>query len=82
MQCDTCKKESPVVMRVVIAKDYNRALARPLYNCPACFESKAARLSRAAFRSADHRGRRGVPEPRGSGRGSPDGSRSRAQEES
>jgi len=27
-------------MRVVVAKDYNRALARPLYNCPSCFEKK------------------------------------------
>jgi len=27
-------------MRVVIAKDYNRALAKPVYNCPACFEQK------------------------------------------
>ena len=40
MRCETCKQESPVVMRVVVAKDYNRALARPLYNCPSCFESK------------------------------------------
>jgi len=40
MRCDTCKQESPVVMRVVIAKDYNRALARPLFNCPSCFEKK------------------------------------------
>ena len=40
MQCDTCKQESPVVMRVVIAKDYNRILARPVYNCPVCFEKK------------------------------------------
>ena len=40
MRCDTCKQETPVVMRVVIAKDYNRALARPIYNCPACFEKK------------------------------------------
>jgi len=40
MRCDTCKQESPVVMRVVVAKDYNRALARPLYNCPSCFEKK------------------------------------------
>ena len=40
MRCDTCKQESPLVMRVVVAKDYNRALARPLYNCPACFEKK------------------------------------------
>jgi hypothetical protein len=27
-------------MRVVIAKDYNRSLARPLLNCPDCFEQK------------------------------------------
>ena len=40
MRCDTCKQDSPVVMRVVIAKDYNRALARPLFNCPTCFEKK------------------------------------------
>jgi len=40
MRCDTCQQESPVVMRVVVAKDYNRALARPLYNCPTCFEKK------------------------------------------
>ena len=40
MQCETCRQESPVVMRVVIAKDYNRALARALYNCPACFDKK------------------------------------------
>ena len=40
MRCDTCKEDSPVVMRVVIAKGYNRALARPLFNCPACFEKK------------------------------------------
>ncbi len=40
MQCDTCKREVPIVMRVVVAKGYNRALARPLYNCPDCFERK------------------------------------------
>ncbi len=40
MRCDTCKQDVPVVMRVVVAKDYNRMLARPLYNCPACFEKK------------------------------------------
>ena len=40
MRCETCKQESPVVMRVVVAKDYNRALARAMYNCPACFEKK------------------------------------------
>ncbi|MDP3702827.1 MAG: hypothetical protein Q8R78_00340 [Candidatus Omnitrophota bacterium] len=40
MRCDTCGRESPVVQRVVIAKGYNRSLARPLYNCPACYEKK------------------------------------------
>ena len=40
MKCDTCKQESDVVLRVVIAKDYNRALARPIYNCADCFEKK------------------------------------------
>ena len=40
MVCDTCKQDSPVVMRVVVAKGYNRSLARPLYNCPACYERK------------------------------------------
>jgi len=40
MRCDTCKRESPVVLRVVIAKGYNRSLARPLFNCPDCFEKK------------------------------------------
>jgi len=40
MQCDTCKRESDVVLRVVIAKDYNRALSRPIYNCPECYERK------------------------------------------
>lgn len=40
MKCDTCKQDAAVVKRVVIDKNYNRALARPLYNCPACFEKK------------------------------------------
>jgi hypothetical protein len=40
MRCDTCKQETAVVMRVVVSKGYNRALARPLFNCPACFEKK------------------------------------------
>ena len=40
MRCDTCKRESEVVMRVMIARDYNRSLARPIFNCPACFENK------------------------------------------
>jgi hypothetical protein len=40
MRCDTCKEESAVVMRVMVAKGYNRSLARPIFNCPACFEKK------------------------------------------
>ena len=47
MRCDTCKQESPVVLRVVIAKDYNRSLARPIFNCPACYESKEQRKGRS-----------------------------------
>ena len=40
MRCDTCKQESEKIMRVVIAKDYNRSLSRPIFNCPSCFEKK------------------------------------------
>ncbi len=40
MRCDTCKRESDVVLRVVVAKDYNRALARPRFNCSRCYETK------------------------------------------
>jgi len=40
MRCDTCKRDSQLLMRVVIAKDYNRALARPIFNCLECFEKK------------------------------------------
>lgn len=47
MRCDTCKKESPLVMRVVVAKDYDRTLARPVYNCPSCFENKEQSRNRS-----------------------------------
>ena len=47
MRCDTCKQESALVMRVVIAKDYNRSLARPVFNCPSCFERKEQRKAGA-----------------------------------
>ncbi len=40
MQCDTCKQESPIVLRVVVAKDYNRTLAKPIFNCQDCFDKK------------------------------------------
>ena len=40
MKCDTCGKEVKEVKRVVIDKGYDRALAKPLYNCPECYEKK------------------------------------------
>ena len=40
MRCDTCKKEVKEVLRVVVYKDYDRSLARPIYNCPECFAKK------------------------------------------
>lgn len=52
MKCDTCKRESAIVLRVVIAKGYNRALARPIFNCPACFEQKAHSKERSGLGAA------------------------------
>ena len=49
MKCDTCKQESEVVLRVMIAKDYNRSLARPLYNCPACYQEKEQQKERSGL---------------------------------
>ena len=40
MKCDTCGKEVKEVKRVVVDKGYDRALAKPLYNCPECYEKK------------------------------------------
>ena len=40
MTCDTCHSEVPEVSRVVLHAGYNRMTAKPLYNCPACFEAK------------------------------------------
>ena len=48
MRCDTCKEDSPVVMRVVIAEHYNRVLARAIFNCPDCFSKKEAAKPYAA----------------------------------
>lgn len=47
MRCDTCKQESPMVLRVMIAKDYNRSLAKPIFNCPDCFAKKERSKPRA-----------------------------------
>ena len=40
LRCDTCGRLAPVVSRVVVDEGYNRANARPLYNCPECYEKK------------------------------------------
>ena len=40
MKCDTCGKEVKEVKRVVVDKGYDRVLAKPLYNCPECYEKK------------------------------------------
>ena len=40
MRCDTCGKESKEVRRVVVDEGYDRTLAKPLYNCPECYDKK------------------------------------------
>lgn len=40
LRCDTCGRETDQISRVVIDAGYNRANARPLYNCPECYEQK------------------------------------------
>ena len=47
MKCDTCGKESDRLARVVIDRSYNRSLAKPLWNCPECFEKKEHERQRA-----------------------------------
>ena len=40
MRCDTCGKETKEVRRVIVDTGYDRTLAKPLYNCPECYEKK------------------------------------------
>lgn len=40
MKCDTCGKEVAEVRRVMVDAGYDRTLARPLYNCPECYQAK------------------------------------------
>ena len=56
MRCDTCKQESPIVLRVVVDKAYNRSLSRPLFNCPACY-SKKERSKKTGAQAAQSGGR-------------------------
>jgi hypothetical protein len=46
-RCDTCGKLSRTVSRVVVDAGYNRANARPLYNCPECYAAKLSERERA-----------------------------------
>lgn len=52
MTCDTCGRESERVARVVIDQGYNRLLAKPLWNCPECFEKKEKERRRRQEREA------------------------------
>ncbi len=40
LRCDTCGRATAIVSRVVIDEGYNRATARPLWNCPECYDKK------------------------------------------
>lgn len=40
MKCDTCGRDVPEVRRVVVTAGYDRTLAKPIYNCPECYEKK------------------------------------------
>ena len=40
LRCDTCGQPTTRVSRVVIDRGYDRSNARPLWNCPDCFEKK------------------------------------------
>lgn len=53
LKCDTCGKETDTVSRVVVDAGYNRANARPLYNCPECYAQKLQeRVEKSAGPSA------------------------------
>ncbi len=40
MKCDTCGKDAKEVRRVLVDSGYDRVLAKPIYNCPTCYEKK------------------------------------------
>ncbi len=40
MKCDTCGKEAANVRRVIVDADYDRTLAKAVYNCQECYEKK------------------------------------------
>ena len=40
LSCDTCQKKSDTLYRVVLDKDYNAIIKRPMWNCKGCYEKK------------------------------------------
>ena len=46
MKCDTCGKETKEVRRVVVDSNYDRTLARAMYNCPECYDKKESSRSK------------------------------------
>ncbi len=42
MKCDTCGKDVKEVRRVIVDTGYDRTLAKPMYNCPDCYDKKEA----------------------------------------
>jgi len=47
LRCDTCGRPTSIVSRVVIDHGYDRSNARPLWNCPECYEQKEQRRRQA-----------------------------------
>ena len=47
LRCDTCGRETTIVSRVVIDRGYDRSNARPLWNCPDCYEKKEQQRRKA-----------------------------------
>lgn len=54
LKCDTCGKLTPQVSRVVVDSGYNRANARPLYNCPECYARKLEERQQAEDAAEAH----------------------------
>jgi len=40
LSCDTCQKKSDTLYRVVLDKDYNAIIKRPMWNCKECYDKK------------------------------------------
>ena len=40
LTCDTCQNKSDALYMVVLDKDYNAIIKRPMWNCKECYEKK------------------------------------------